>query len=447
MVCSFAFPVFCQEDATPENKATVPMDMIIYNSGTVFQGQIVEGQKTLIDDPNRYEIVLENGQTVSIEDTGQIETIKMDGLVLNDPLRHGGRGRLLEMIDDYEMKRSAERLEREKSRLTAKVGWVLGEPGKNTIGEDNSEILQTGTVVRPGEEIRTPSNARVQFRVASAFSVAMEQGALLKIIEIEFGENEKEIAFQIEVGRGNVWIEKEQSVDEDEKIFLTIGGLRMDFPYGLKRIRKSSNGDLTVTNYDGPNWEINRSNAGSDPVTLPRRTQARIGKLMLDGSRALKPEVTQVSDPIEWFEFTTWKPVEIDLPVEFTLTSHDRLQGRPVRPLMGVASDRFVFQDLQPVRVTGLAPLFGSYRQALEKFFVDTGRLPSSAEGLAVLRSASGEIEGWQGPYLKEEIPETDPWGNPFEYGVIQYEQKPLVNLYSIGENGIDEQGLGDDLR
>ncbi|MCA9450675.1 MAG: hypothetical protein KC931_26365, partial [Candidatus Omnitrophica bacterium] len=112
------------------------MDTIIYKTGTVFQGQIVEGKKSLIDDPNRYEIVLKNGQTVSIEDTGQIETIKMDGQILKDPLRHGGRGRLLEMIDKYRSMKSAEQREEEMSKLTARVGWVLGEPAKNKVGQE-----------------------------------------------------------------------------------------------------------------------------------------------------------------------------------------------------------------------------------------------------------------------------------------------------------------------
>lgn len=110
---AITIPSFAQEEATPETKAKIPTDSIIYKSGTVFQGQIVEGRKTLIDEPNRYEIVMDNGQTVSIEDTGQIETIKMDGQILNDPLRHGGRGRLLEMIDRYRSQQSAEKKEEE----------------------------------------------------------------------------------------------------------------------------------------------------------------------------------------------------------------------------------------------------------------------------------------------------------------------------------------------
>ncbi|MCA9411848.1 MAG: type II secretion system protein GspG [Candidatus Omnitrophica bacterium] len=444
---AITIPSFAQEEATPETKAKIPTDSIIYKSGTVFQGQIVEGRKTLIDEPNRYEIVMDNGQTVSIEDTGQIETIKMDGQILNDPLRHGGRGRLLEMIDRYRSQQSAEKKEEEKSRLTAKVGWVLGEPFKSETGKEGTTPLKNGDLVYPGEEVRTPSNSRTQCRVVGTFTIGLEQGALLKITRIDFGETEDDIVMEFALDRGTLWVEREQSLNSQKTIRLISSGLVFDFTDGLKRFRSSPSGDLTVTQYDGAPLVITRNSESQEKLELPRRTQAVLSSLMLEGTRALKPEIVQVSDPIDWYEFTTWKPIEIDLPVQFTLTSHDRLVARPVRPILGAGSGKGVFQDLQPIVVTGLSQLLSSYRDGLLEFYSDMGRFPQPEEGLAVLRSASGEMADWKGPYLPEEIPDVDPWGNPLEYSLIKLENQTVVNLYSVGANGIDEQGLGDDLR
>ncbi|MBI1912586.1 MAG: type II secretion system major pseudopilin GspG [Deltaproteobacteria bacterium] len=55
--------------------------------------------------------------------------------------------------------------------------------------------------------------------------------------------------------------------------------------------------------------------------------------------------------------------------------------------------------------------LFGA---ALDQFRLDTGRYPTTSEGLESLRNASG-IENWSGPYLKKEIP-NDPWNHQFIY-------------------------------
>jgi len=52
--------------------------------------------------------------------------------------------------------------------------------------------------------------------------------------------------------------------------------------------------------------------------------------------------------------------------------------------------------------------------QALDQFRLDTGRYPSTSEGLTVL-SANPGIPNWDGPYLKKAVP-NDPWNRPYSY-------------------------------
>jgi general secretion pathway protein G len=52
---------------------------------------------------------------------------------------------------------------------------------------------------------------------------------------------------------------------------------------------------------------------------------------------------------------------------------------------------------------------------ALDQFKLDTGRYPASQEGLQALQASPGNVSGWEGPYLKKDIPR-DPWGNPYQY-------------------------------
>lgn len=56
--------------------------------------------------------------------------------------------------------------------------------------------------------------------------------------------------------------------------------------------------------------------------------------------------------------------------------------------------------------------LFGS---ALDQFRLDTGKYPTSSEGLEALRTKPGGVEKWDGPYLKKEVPK-DPWGRAYIY-------------------------------
>ena len=52
---------------------------------------------------------------------------------------------------------------------------------------------------------------------------------------------------------------------------------------------------------------------------------------------------------------------------------------------------------------------------ALDAFRLDTGRYPTTDEGLKALREAPSGVSGWQGPYLPKELP-NDPWNRPYIY-------------------------------
>jgi general secretion pathway protein G len=52
--------------------------------------------------------------------------------------------------------------------------------------------------------------------------------------------------------------------------------------------------------------------------------------------------------------------------------------------------------------------------QALDQFKLDTGRYPTTSEGLNALIVNPG-IPNWDGSYLKKALP-NDPWGRPYHY-------------------------------
>jgi general secretion pathway protein G len=57
-----------------------------------------------------------------------------------------------------------------------------------------------------------------------------------------------------------------------------------------------------------------------------------------------------------------------------------------------------------------------SLSTALELYKVDTGRYPSTGEGLRALVEAPAGAASWNGPYLfKRDVP-SDPWGRPYAY-------------------------------
>jgi general secretion pathway protein G len=78
-----------------------------------------------------------------------------------------------------------------------------------------------------------------------------------------------------------------------------------------------------------------------------------------------------------------------------------------------------------------------SFGSALDLFYLDAGRYPTSAEGLAVLVRPTAGITAWNGPYLKGGIVPSDPWGKPYVYrSPGEHGAYDVVSLGSDGQEG-----------
>ena len=71
--------------------------------------------------------------------------------------------------------------------------------------------------------------------------------------------------------------------------------------------------------------------------------------------------------------------------------------------------------------------------KALDQYRLDTGRYPTSEQGLAALMAQPAGVTRWSGPYLKKAVP-NDPWGNPYVYR--QPGEHGEIDLMSYGKDG-----------
>ena len=79
-----------------------------------------------------------------------------------------------------------------------------------------------------------------------------------------------------------------------------------------------------------------------------------------------------------------------------------------------------------------------SFASALDLFFLDVGRYPTTNEGLGALVQRPGNANAWNGPYLKGGTVPGDPWNNAYLY------RSPADrNPYEIVSLGADGQAGG----
>lgn len=76
----------------------------------------------------------------------------------------------------------------------------------------------------------------------------------------------------------------------------------------------------------------------------------------------------------------------------------------------------------------------GALEKALDQYRLDTGRYPSSEQGLQALVAKPESESKWGGPYLAKSVP-LDPWGKPYLYKCCPGEHGEF-DLYSLGKDG-----------
>jgi len=82
--------------------------------------------------------------------------------------------------------------------------------------------------------------------------------------------------------------------------------------------------------------------------------------------------------------------------------------------LTGIVAPRFLGQ-INRSETTAARAQLDAFDKALQAYRIDTGRFPSSSQGLKALVNAPADEPRWRGPYLQGDVP-LDPWGMPYQY-------------------------------
>jgi general secretion pathway protein G len=109
--------------------------------------------------------------------------------------------------------------------------------------------------------------------------------------------------------------------------------------------------------------------------------------------------------------------------------------------LTGIVGPRLLSQITKSEVTTARAQM-DALSKALQAFRIDTGRFPTTAEGLQALVQQPANEARWRGPYLDGALPD-DPWGSPYQYRAPgqngrEYELQSYGKDRSAGGSGDD---------
>jgi general secretion pathway protein G len=108
--------------------------------------------------------------------------------------------------------------------------------------------------------------------------------------------------------------------------------------------------------------------------------------------------------------------------------------------IMGLIGPR-VLSYLSDARVKTARLQIEGLSSALDLFYLDAGRYPTSSEGLDALTERPSDVTVWNGPYVKGGKVPLDPWGHPYQYH-SPVDHNPPYEIISFGSDG-REGGTG----
>ena len=104
--------------------------------------------------------------------------------------------------------------------------------------------------------------------------------------------------------------------------------------------------------------------------------------------------------------------------------------------IMGLIGPR-VLNYLSESKVKAARIQLQSFVAALDLFYLDAGRYPSSAEGLGALVRQTPGVAAWNGPYLKGGNVPNDPWNHGYVYrSPGEHGPYDIVSYGSDGQEG-----------
>jgi len=97
-----------------------------------------------------------------------------------------------------------------------------------------------------------------------------------------------------------------------------------------------------------------------------------------------------------------------------------------------------LFRNVEKARQTTAKAQISEFESVLDTFRLDVGRYPATEEGLQALRTRPANLERWDGPYLRKDVP-LDPWQHPYVYRFPgQHGDYDLLCLGADGQEGGD---------
>jgi hypothetical protein len=425
-------------------------DTIYFKDGTTLDCIVNEEKKVWkdIDDPNFYEIEVYGGY-VGFWDEGQVERIeKNDNYTppTGDTLQY-----MKELIEENRLILPTQIME-SGTLFTGEVekpiaGEILQAQNFAYIedtGLENKLPISADQQFRSDQMLSTAPNSRLKFEIGPMLTGGLAGQSTLSVKRLNHADHLLTYEISLALEQGQMWVQvRPYQIGEgvSEKLTLQLRDARATITDALlhcELVPEAEQFRISLLRGEPLNFRVQET---------PSTTELRQGQALIiptEGEKILEVEDATPSLVQVWDQWDSWQPVQVDIPSELLIEEPlPAPLAEELSAFTGGITGRGVTLGFDPA-TTPLPIILRQYREALERFKERNGEYPAPEDWVEQLRE--------QEPIQLRNLPEVDPWGNPFILEMVAAPPRvedvsQVVVIRSIGPNSVDEKGLGDDIQ
>lgn len=424
-------------------------DIVTLKDGTTLRCQMVDPSLTTGGDSRFLPIRI--GQSVIWLNRTAVERIESSPV--QEPLTPEIDALVKRLLDEGVLVTASEESETNEESPTLQdqeIGVRVKEIRGWAYAYENEKAREDG--VRTALLVQTPipirsilvvsPNTRLTLDIPGIGEMGLEAGSEMRFDTVSRNRSRRSYALSLRIDKGRCWLR----IRSQDRVILSLNSVRCIPQNNLLFIQWTGKvGAIDITYLKGDtDLKFSRNRATEAPYIVNQgqvlHVDPGVNRLPVENASSASDLQERIDSWAEWQP----EPLAIEL-------------GRIIPPLVTFPSFR-ALPALHPYRLTidssllmppetrSLGEILDTYRQALERYRLETGRYPTFDHGLEALWK-NFDVPGWKGPYVPLDLPRRDPWNNPFVYDLYTVKGRTYPDVRSNGQNGKDDKGLGDDIR
>ncbi len=321
-------------------------------------------------------------------------------------------------------------------------GWAYLYENDKAKEEGNRTLVAANSEIPFNQLLIVSPNTRMTLDIPNLGELGLEAGTQIRFEEMSRNRSRRSFAMNIRLDQGACWFR----IQTGDRVIFTVNSVR-SIPQNvllyLKTAGKTGAVDITYLKGSG-DLKFSRNRIIEAPYSVNQgqvlHLDPGINRLVVDSDSHAETLQQRISSWSDWQP----EPLAFDLNrIIPPLQTFPSFRALPALHPFTLPIDQSL---IMPPETRSMGEIMETYRKALERYRLETGKYPTFDQGLDALTQKM-DVPGWHGPYIPLDLPRRDAWGNPYVYDLYTEKGKQWIDIRSNGPNAKDDKGLGDDFR